>query len=530
MKKTYGDAVGHFKKTISYSVFIDLFEVALTLGLASIIGNFSNAIFNRDTEYVVQNLWYLIACVLINVIIVPLICYWGDTICIKEAIKYDVFMFYRFLNLPYEKSSKIPIGEVKARLESDVIMFRNSIILIITKAITVPLALAGIIFLMANINIIYMLVTVALSLIVLIVPYFTKRLSAKYDDETRQYQAQESALCYDLIILAPFIKLYRLGKTLLSEYRSVFDDFRNKTQKKAILLKSLCENVSAVLAVLSNILVLIFGAYFLSIKLISAGDILAMAGFYTALLTSMENIGFIISRSALLKKLEERVAFFYDRDATIALDNTSAGLIPLTANKVSYSIDGKCILKPISFKIYPHQKVAIIGKNGTGKTTLLNIITGLYKTYDGSIAAENVELKELSDNVLSEKYSFVSQSPFVFKGTVRENILLGCDTEDREKTDHVMKAVGIYDINERVVNTKADNLSGGELQRISLARALLRDRPVIIMDEPSNHLDHTCIEWIKEYIKTCNKTILYVTHDKDLIASADAVIDLDNNQ
>lgn len=253
MKKTYGDAVGHFKKTISYSVFIDLFEVALTLGLASIIGNFSNAIFNRDTEYVVQNLWYLIACVLINVIIVPLICYWGDTICIKEAIKYDVFMFYRFLNLPYEKSSKIPIGEVKARLESDVIMFRNSIILIITKAITVPLALAGIIFLMANINIIYMLVTVALSLIVLIVPYFTKRLSAKYDDETRQYQAQESALCYDLIILAPFIKLYRLGKTLLSEYRSVFDDFRNKTQKKAILLKSLCENVSAVLAVLSNI-------------------------------------------------------------------------------------------------------------------------------------------------------------------------------------------------------------------------------------------------------------------------------------
>lgn len=522
MKKTYRDALHYFPKTIFSSIFIEMFQVATTIICASVIGSFSNAVFNQETAYVIDNLWYLLACISINVIAVPLLCYWGDTICIKDSIRYDIFMFSQFLRLPYEEGSKIPVGEVKARLESDVIAFRNLMIGIITKAVTTPLSLIGIIVLMVRINLLYTVITIVLSLVVLIVPHFTKKLSAKYDDETRRYEAQESARSYDLIILSPFIKLYRLGGQLLSDYRNSFAVYREKTQKKSILLKSLCENISALLAAFSNILILILGAYFLSENIVSAGEILAMAGYYTALLSSMGNVGFIISRTAILKNVETRVAVFYSNENT-ANGIPSDNLLPLSANQVSYSIDGKCILNPVSFQIRPNQKVAIIGKNGTGKSTLLNIITGLYRSYDGTVISGTTELKEYPLPVLAEKYSFVSQSPFVFNGTVRENIEFGCDVVDEQKAEDIMKSVGIFDMRDRVINTKANNLSGGELQRISLARALLRDRTVIIMDEPNNHLDHACVAWIKEYIRTSKKSILYVTHDQELTNLADMV-------
>ncbi len=529
MKKNYRDVLRYCRKTVASSVFIELFQVTIAIVGASVIGSFSDAFFTQNTSYVYNNLFYLVICIAVNVILVPIICYMGDTICIKESIQYTVHMFKQFLNLPYETVSRIPVGEVKARLESDVIAFRNSMILILTRAIVVPVSLAAILVLIGRIQILYVVISLILSLLVLVVPYFSKKLNAKYENKTREYAAKESAQSYDLIILSPYVKLYRLGKHLLSDYRDTYFEYRNSTQRKSIFLNCVIENLSAFVSVFSSLSVLAFGAYLTGIGRISAGDIIAMAGYYGVLLTTMEKIGFIISRAAVLKKIGSRVEIFYSEEEKVS-ETKLTSLFPLEVKELSYRVDDVCILQPISLEIKSNQKVAVIGKNGTGKTTFLNIITGLYRMYNGTVSVDKVELKEVPLDMLSSFYSFVSQTPFVFSGTIQENVEFGCGNPDAPKTEQVMRSVGIYEIRNRMINTKSNNLSGGELQRISLARALLRDSPTIIMDEPNNHLDIFCAEWIKNYIRNSSKSIIYVTHDKKLVELADQVIKLEEKE
>lgn len=529
MKNTYRDALSHCKKTVAVSVFTEAFQRIVTIGTAMVIGEFSDAIFNQDIAYVYKNMSYLIVCVLANVLLVPLICYFGDTVCIKESIKYDINMFNRFLGLKYEYASKIPLGEVKSRLESDVIMFRNSIILVLAKAIVVPISLAALIFLMWRVNTVYMIISLILSVLALIIPEITKSMDAKYDNETHEYEAKANTYSYELIILSPFVKLYRLGKKIQEDYNNLFVEFYETTKRKSIILNCIVENVPLVFAVLANIIVLIVGSILLSMGLVSAGDIVKMLGYYTTLLTVIESLGFIISRTARLKKLDERMKIFYDNeDDETEQQIKSDNLLPLCLKNVSYQMDGSCILKNISFTILPKQKIAIVGKNGTGKTTLLNILTGLYSLYDGQVISGDKELREIPIDILAKSYSFVSQTPFVFNGTIKENVEFGSNNHDEMKLEQVLKDLGLFEMRDYVINSQMSNLSGGELQRISIARALLRDRQVVIMDEPNNNLDTMCVKWIKNYIKTSNKTILYVTHDDEMICMADYVVNLNN--
>lgn len=526
MKKTYRDALSHCKKTVMVSVFTEAFQRIVTISVAMIVGEFSDAIFNQDVAYVYENINHLAICISANVVLVPLVCFFGDSVCIKESIKYDINMFNRFLELKYEVASKIPLGEVKSRLESDVIMFRNSIILVLSKAIIFPMSLVVLLFLMWKINTIYMVISLILSVFALIIPEVTKNMDAKYDNATHEYEAKANSYSYELIVLSPFVKLYRLGGKILEDYNNLFAEFYSTTKRKSIILNNIVENVPLVFSVLASIAVLITGSILLAMGHVSAGDIIKMLGYYTTLLTVIESVGFIVSRTARLKKLDERMKIFYDNEEHETEQPNAENLLPFCLKEVSYRIDDSCILKKTSFTISPKQKIAIVGKNGTGKTTLLNILTGLYSLYDGQIICGSRELREIPIDILANSYSFVSQVPFVFNGTIKENVEFGNENHDELRLDNILKDLGLFEIKDYIINSKMDNLSGGELQRISIARALLRNRQLIIMDEPNNNLDAMCVEWIKNYIYTCDRTIVYVTHDDEMIHIADSIINL----
>lgn len=527
MKNTYRDALLHCKKTIITSVFTETFQKVVSIVTAMVIGEFSDAIFKHDSSYVHKNINYLIVCIMANVVIVPLFCYLGDKVCIKESINYDITMFNRFLGLKYEYACQIPLGEVKSRLESDIIMFRNSLILVFAKAIVAPISLFVLVYLMWKINVVYLIISLLLSFLVLLIPEITKNIDAQYNYETHEYEAKSNTYSYELINLSLFVKLYRLGEKILSDYNSLFDEFYSRTKKKSIILNSFIENAPLFFTVLANVIVLITGSILFSMNLISAGDIVKMMGYYSALLVVIESFGFIISRISRLKKIDERMEMFYNNeDYETDIIKTFNCIFPICFKDVSYKMEGNHLLKNVNFTVLPKQKIAIIGKNGTGKTTLLNIISGLYSLYDGKITVGDRELKEIPIDVLSRNYSFVSQTPFVFNGTIEENIKFGIDEYDEVKLEQIMKDLCLFEKKDYIINPKMSNLSGGELQRISIARAILRDRKFVIMDEPINNLDVQCKEWIKNYIKTSDCTILYVTHDDDMICLADNVVDL----
>ena len=167
--------------------------------------------------------------------------------------------------------------------------------------------------------------------------------------------------------------------------------------------------------------------------------------------------------------------------------------------------------------------MAIVGENGSGKTTLVKILSGLIMKKGGSLRVNDVDVEHLSIESRRSHIAYAEQNPYLFKGTVRENIRLGNLSATDIEIDALANRLGIFSLCERDV-IGGEELSGGEKQKISIARALLKDTEVILLDEPSNHLDEETKNWLMQFIKNSTKTIVYISHDNELTSCADQTI------
>jgi len=169
----------------------------------------------------------------------------------------------------------------------------------------------------------------------------------------------------------------------------------------------------------------------------------------------------------------------------------------------------------------------IMGQSGSGKSTLLRLLNNLASFDEGEISYQGQSLQEIDPVILRRKITMVSQTPVIFDGTVRENLLIGLQFSGQDPvSDEVLKRILNKMSLHKELTTDAADLSGGEQQRLALARVMLLDAEVFLLDEPSSALDDTTannvIQTFVEQIKKDGNTIIMVTHDKKL---ADLVAD-----
>lgn len=171
----------------------------------------------------------------------------------------------------------------------------------------------------------------------------------------------------------------------------------------------------------------------------------------------------------------------------------------LSAEHLTKHQNVKCIVKDVNFAIEDKDKVALVGVNGTGKTTLLRIIAGEEKYEEGTIIRKN-----------GLRISYLAQNPvFQEEDTILHQIL-SMDKEIQEfEAKAILGKLGIYNVDEKV-----SHLSGGQRKRVALARALLKPCDLLLLDEPTNHLDNVMIEWLENYLQRFSKAVFMVTHDR----------------
>lgn len=212
----------------------------------------------------------------------------------------------------------------------------------------------------------------------------------------------------------------------------------------------------------------------------------------------------------------------------------------LVFNNVSFSYDkNNHLLKNINFNINPKEKVAIIGKSGAGKSTIINLISKLYQLDTGEILIDGVDINNLNKNSLRDSVSVITQNPYIFNLTIKENLLLARKNLTDEEIIEKCKLVKIHDF----INTLPDgydtlleengvNLSGGQKQRIAIARALLRNSKIIIFDEATNSLDQETQSAVKESINLLRKkcTLIIISHSLNTITDCDKIILLDDGK
>lgn len=207
---------------------------------------------------------------------------------------------------------------------------------------------------------------------------------------------------------------------------------------------------------------------------------------------------------------------------------------------VSFSYDpGKPVLKDLSFKINPGEYFGIVGKTGAGKTTLINLISRFYDPVEGEIFIDDIPLKNLSFEDLRRNIAVVSQDTYIFKGTIAQNIAYakpGCKTDEiifaamaSGAHDFISKLPHGYDT---ITGTGGKEMSGGEKQRISIARAILANPKILILDEATASVDTLTEQKIQKSINnlTKGKTTISIAHRLSTLKNADQMIVIEDSQ
>lgn len=206
---------------------------------------------------------------------------------------------------------------------------------------------------------------------------------------------------------------------------------------------------------------------------------------------------------------------------------------------VSFSYDGqRNVLSDICFDVRKGSRTALVGLSGCGKSTVLKLISGYYDNYAGIMEVFGHDIREWSLQALRSKISYVTQDTYLFPASIYENILLGRPDATEEEVIMAAKAADAHDFimelpetYETFAGEKGIKLSGGQKQRISLARAILRNAPVLLLDEPTSALDTLSESLIQKALKTFaeDKTTIIVAHRLSTIKDVDEILVIDNN-
>ncbi len=199
--------------------------------------------------------------------------------------------------------------------------------------------------------------------------------------------------------------------------------------------------------------------------------------------------------------------------------------------------DKEMILKNISFVIKRGTKVTIAGKTGVGKTTLTNVLMKLYDIQSGKILIGDKDISQISTKCLRENISYISQNPFIFEDTVRNNIVLENRNITDEQINKLIHEIGVESLFDKLkdgldTQIKLSKMSYGELQIISFIRAILHKSNFYIFDEPTSNIDLQTEKMIQNIIDKISKnsTVIIIAHRKSTIESSDNIIYLKDGQ
>ena len=197
------------------------------------------------------------------------------------------------------------------------------------------------------------------------------------------------------------------------------------------------------------------------------------------------------------------------------------------------------VLKDISFSVKPNETLAILGPTGSGKSTLVHLLTGLLDYTEGSITIDSVELKEIQKKCLRKNVGIVLQEPFLFSKTIYDNIKISRKDADKSKVYAAAKIASVHDVisefsggYDTLVGEKGVTLSGGQKQRIAIARTIINDCPILIFDDSLSAVDTQTDNEIRKAIKSLRKkcTTIIIAHRISSAQDADHIIVLENGR
>jgi ATP-binding cassette subfamily C protein LapB len=334
------------------------------------------------------------------------------------------------------------------------------------------------------------------------------------------------------------------GKLMKKRYEDALSD-QSESGNRIRALSNLIVNFAASIQQYAQVAAIFFGVYLIVDGTITQGALIG------AVILGGRTMSPLSQLANTLSRLNGALTAYRNLSKLIGKSHNSfANLSPISRASLSGEIEFKNvsfrfdegtqpIIDNLSFKIPAGQKVALVGKMGSGKSTLSRLIAGIYAPTEGAILIDGVDVRQIDTADIKKNIGIMLQESWLFSGTVRENIQMGFSEYDDEHLLRVCKISGVDDFigsnpkgYELEIRERGQGLSGGQKQALNLARSLLHDPNILLLDEPTSSMDQGSEKKVVASLQeTCaEKTMLIVTHRNPILTIVDRVFVLENGK
>lgn len=338
------------------------------------------------------------------------------------------------------------------------------------------------------------------------------------------------------------VKSYTQEKAFGQHFANESQDYKKRNMSLAVI-EAMFIPLMMVLIGLSTILVIYVGGLQVFEGTITTGNIAEFVIYINMLTWPVTSIGWIASIVQQANVSQGRINEFLNAQPDIV--NTGSvrekvkGEVVFENVSFVYPETGVKALEDVNFKILPGQKVAIIGRTASGKSTVADLLLRMYDPSSGRIFIDGIDLRKFDIKALRDQIAYVPQDVFLFSDTIDANIRFGASTSSREKVEQYARYASVHedilslpDGFETRIGERGITLSGGQKQRISMARALIRDPQLVILDDSlsavDTHTEHTIIQFLNKELAA--KTAIMITHRVVGMLEYDLVLVLDHGK
>ena len=473
---------------------------------------------------------------------------------LKNISNYIAMYFITFLrngvlkdlrNALYKKTIELPLshysekrkGDTIARITSDVLEIQHSFLsileLIVREPLTILFTIGAMLFISWELTI---FVFIFIPISGFIISLIGKSLKKK-SDKVQQEQGLFLSILEETLGGLKIIKGFNAESIFYTKFKSStqnFYDFSNKLLNRQNLASPASEflgiSVIAVLLWYGGRMVLIDGT-------LDGSTFIAYMGLAYNILTPAKGISKALYNVKKGNAAAERVLEILETensitDADKAVDKTEFNS-ELTLENISFKYENEYVLKNFQATVKKGKTVALVGQSGSGKSTIANLVTRFYDITEGEIKIDGINIKDMSQNSLRGLMGLVTQDSILFNDTIKENLKIGKPNATDEELIDSLKIANAYQFVKELpkgmdtnIGDSGGKLSGGQKQRISIARAVLKNPPIMILDEATSALDTESEQLVQNALENMmkNRTSIVIAHRLSTIKNADTII------
>lgn len=569
-KPNIGMYLKRFKGVISVYILLTLISCACDIFLTIILAN--------TIEIITQNLFQkaiLYLLIIIGISIVQRLCwYFNNLVYFKYSNKIMSLLNLDLAKQAFKLNSKTyndhDTGTFVQRIVEDPAQIVDNLANLVDMIMSIITAFIMLVYI-TTLNAWISLALVVLGVVAGVIEYKRVKVRRKNRWAVRLKNDKVNSLTTEIVRSEKDIKSLGLEEKLSEVSKSYYEDYRNKRYKMDIVDCNFWSTRNFIISI-GSFAVLLLGVYLMDKGLLTLASFMIVYANRNSLWNVVYNAGNLANTFVNIKVCHKRMFSLFDEDefvtehfGTVSAKNLTGEIefrnVGFTFREYEYVdvsadtnkknkkkknakrekklVSENKIFDNLSFKIHPNTTVAFVGKSGSGKSTILNLISKMYEADSGEVLIDGIDIKDLDKETLRSTISLVNQFPYIFDMTIKENLLLSKANATDEEIWEAIKKASLEEFVKSLpkgidtrVGESGIKLSGGQKQRLAIARALLRNSNIIIFDESTSSLDNFAQGEIKKSIDGLKgkSTIVIVAHRLSTIRDADKIFFLDEGK